>query len=71
MAAIVFSPSKRRPGCILLQVALGGTVPNEEFYRFFPSETWLVAPTDDMAAYPIDEIDTLEKLSAIARAASK
>jgi hypothetical protein len=66
---IVFSPSKRRPGCVLLQAALGGDVPHEQFYKFFPAGTWLTGKTDDMAAYPLDEIHTLEKLSAIAREA--
>jgi hypothetical protein len=63
---IVFSPSRRRPGCILLQRAMGGDVPNEEFYRLFPAETWLVFPTDDMGPYPVDEEHNLEVLSDIA-----
>jgi len=67
---IVFSPSRRRPGCVLLQAAMGGTVPSEEFHSLFPAETWLVAPTDDMAAYPIDDVHTLERLSKIAAEAT-
>lgn len=66
---IVFSPSRRRPGCALLQAALGGDVDGETFRRLFPAETWLVAPTEDMGAYPIDEKHNLETLSAIAHAA--
>ena len=66
---IVFSPSQRRPGCVLLQAAMGGTVPPNDFSMLFPSETWLVAPTDDMAAYPVDEKHSLEVLSDIAIAA--
>jgi hypothetical protein len=63
---IVFSPAKRRPGCVLLQAAMGGTVPPGTFHLMFPAETWLLAPTDDMAAYPIDEEHSLEVLSEIA-----
>ena len=61
---IVFSPSHRRPGCVLLQ-GLGGTVPSPKFYDLFPPETWLVTPTDDMAAYPADDA-MLEQLSRMA-----
>jgi hypothetical protein len=67
---IVFSPSQRRPGCVLLQVALGGDVDSGTFHKFFPSETWLVSPTDDMGAYPIDEVHSLEALSKIAAKAT-
>jgi len=35
----------------------------------FPPETWLVAPTDDMRAYPIDETYSIERLSAVAHIA--
>lgn len=62
---IVFSPSKRRPGCVL-QAAMGGTVPSDAFYRLFPAETWLVGATDDMAAYLVDEEHSLEWLSQVA-----
>lgn len=68
---IVFSPSKRRPGCAILQAALGGDVDPDKFALLFPSETWLVAPTDDMNAYPIDEVHNLDALSRIARQAVK
>ena len=52
---IVFSPKLMKPGCVLLQVAFGGDVPREEFFRLFPSDTWLVFPVPDMAAYPVTE----------------
>lgn len=61
---IVFSPSQRRPGCVLLQV-IGGTVPSQKFHDLFPAETWLLAPTDDMQAYPADDA-MLEQLSSMA-----
>jgi hypothetical protein len=68
---IVFSPSKGRPGCVLLQAAMGGDVPSAVFHELFPAETWLVALTDDMAAYPVDERRSLAALSALARVATE
>jgi hypothetical protein len=62
---IVFSPKECRPGCVLLQAMSGGTVPGERFQDLFPSETWLVALTDDMKAYPVDD-EQLEQLSRMA-----
>lgn len=67
---IVFSPSQRRPGCVILQAALGGTVPRDTFSRLFSHTTWLVAPTDDMAAYPVDD-PKLEMLAVMAKEAVK
>ncbi len=67
---IAFSPSRRRPGCPLLQIAFGGDVPNDKFYMLFPAETWLTGATDDMGAYPIDEEHSLEVLSEIAAVAT-
>jgi len=52
---IVFSPKEMKPGCVLLQAALGGTVPNPRFGMLFPVETWLLAPVPDMAAYSVTE----------------
>lgn len=63
---IVFSPSKRRPGCVLLQAAMDGDVPRERFHALFPAETWLVSPTDDMGAYLVTD-DQLEQLSKMAK----
>lgn len=60
---IVYDATLRRPGCVLLQAALGGTVP--DFVRFFPSESWLVEPTPDMKTYPVTA-DQLERLVALA-----
>ena len=44
---------------------MGGTVPSQKFYDLFPTETWLVVPTDDMKAYPVDDV-MLEQLSRMA-----
>jgi hypothetical protein len=63
---IVFSPSKRRPGCVILQAAFGGDVDPNIFSMLFPAETWLTSTTDDMRAYPIDDEHNLKDLSQIA-----
>lgn len=39
---IAFSVEHRRPGCVLLQSALGGTLRN--FTTLFRAETWLTDP---------------------------
>jgi hypothetical protein len=66
---IVFSPSQRRPGCVLLQAAMGGDVDSGTFHDLFPVETWIIEGTDDMAPYPIDEHHSLAWLSTIAKEA--
>lgn len=68
---IVFSVSRRRPGCVLAQAAFGGTVPSELFYDLFPAETWLVEGIgEDMRGYPATR-DQLEQLSLMAHEATK
>lgn len=41
-----------RPGCALVQVGLGATIPNHDLVRFNPG-TWLTAPTENMAIYDV------------------
>ncbi len=65
---IAFDVRLRRPGCVLVQAALGASVPGTLFQRHFPHETWLTAPTDDMQVYPVTE-EQLAKLSVMAAAA--
>lgn len=61
--SLVYDVTLRRPGCVLLQAAMGGTVPNETFEMLFPAETWLTAPTKDMKAYTT----TPEQLEIVSR----
>lgn len=68
---LAFSPSRRRPGCVLLQACLGGS---SALAQRFPTETWLLAPTDDMRVYPVaDEaqLGQLGQLVEIAKEACK
>ena len=73
---IAFSTKFRRPGCVLIQAAMGGTVPDRLFYDLFPSEVWIAggereAPgaMGDMQVYPATE-EQLHKLSEMARLAT-
>ena len=63
---IVFDPKLRRPGCVLLQSAMGGTLTNARLEMLFPVETWLLAPTPDMRAFPVTD-EQLTVLAALAK----
>jgi hypothetical protein len=63
---IVYDATLRRPGCVLLQALMGGTVPN--FTRLFTSESWLVERTPDMRVYEVTPAQ-LPRLVAITEAA--
>jgi len=53
---IAYDCERRKVGCVLLQVALGGTVPSTLFYDHFgDNNSWLLAPTPDLKLYPITE----------------
>jgi hypothetical protein len=49
---IVFDTKLNRPACVLLQGALGG---DPKLAQFFPTETWLLAPTPDMQSFPYED----------------
>jgi hypothetical protein len=52
---IAYDCDLRKVGCVLLQAALGGTVPNDLFHRYFSPESWLLAPTPNLKCYPVTE----------------
>lgn len=47
---IVYDQRLLRPGCALLQAAMGGTA---GIANCFPSEAWLLAPTPDLQCYTL------------------
>jgi hypothetical protein len=49
---VVYDAVLKRPGCALLQAALGGT---NGIADLFPLDSWLLAPTDDLRLYEINE----------------
>lgn len=46
---VVYDTVLMRPACALLQAAMGGTISA----TIFPSESWLLTPTDDMKCYKV------------------
>lgn len=59
---IAYDVKLKRPGCVLLQAALGGDA--HLVGRKFTHETWLLHPTDDLHVYEVTD-DQLEKLVKI------
>ena len=55
---IAYDIKLMRPGCAIVQVALGGS---PEVKTEFPTDTWLEAPTKDMHLYEVNE-EQLKKL---------
>jgi len=45
---IAFDCNLIRPGCVLLQAALGG---ESSLAQRFPTESWLLSPTPDLQVY--------------------
>lgn len=60
---IVFDTELRRPGCVLLQAAFGCGYPN--LANQFPSETWLVQPTEHMRVFEVtaEQVPKLVEMS--------
>ena len=60
---IAFDTELKRPGCVLIQAAMGGTI--SDFLERFPSDTWIINMTDDMKLFPVteDQLDYLQTLS--------
>lgn len=62
---LAFNIEKRRPGCVLIQAAMGGDVPDALFYDLFPAETWEVGASG-MQVFESTE-EQLRQASRIAR----
>lgn len=56
---IAYDCTLRRPGCPLVQVAKGCP---SALAHAFPLEQWLLAPTDDLHVYPLEDEAQLAKL---------
>jgi hypothetical protein len=59
---LVYDIEQRRPGCVLLQATMGGSI---SAASRFPTESWLLAPTDGMrrVACTDDELAILTDLA--------
>lgn len=49
---IAFDITLMRPGCVLLQAAMGA---DPEAAKRFPADTWLIAPTPDLVVRNITD----------------
>lgn len=49
---IAYDTELKRPGCVLIQAAMGG---DPKVAHEFPTSSWLTAPTKDMKVYPVNE----------------
>lgn len=63
---IAYNIKRMRPGCVLLQASMGGTVPSNTFEMLFPVETWQLAPDDDLKLYEVSEqqLDILSTMTS-------
>lgn len=65
---IAFDFKLMRPGCILLQSALGATIENDQLGRF---DNWLTHPTDDMRLATLRSQDELDAALAFVQTKEK
>lgn len=61
---LVFDKNTMRPGCVLIQAAMGGNVPDRLFNEHFPSEYWQVGIGDNMRRYHVTE-EELPRISQL------
>lgn len=54
MRLIAYDFTLGRPGCALIQAALGGNT-SPDFDFDFPSDTWLITPTANMGIYEVND----------------
>ena len=61
---IAYDPKLKRPGCAIIQAALGATIPRELFDKF-PAETWIAHITPDLGLRPVtkEQIEQLIEMS--------
>ena len=64
--SIAFSLEKKQPGCVLLQVAMGATIPNSVLTKYFNPDDWLTNPTG-LVVLPIESEEQLKSLSWITK----
>jgi hypothetical protein len=57
MYTIAYDATLRRPGCVIIQAAYG----TDADISLFPTESWLLMPSQDMKVYKVTE-EQLKKL---------
>jgi len=63
---LAFDCTTKRPGCVLLQAALGGS---SEAAALFSTDLWLLAPTPEFKVYPVRDAQMLQALIQISTTA--
>ena len=66
--SVIYDPELKRPGCVLLQAAMGGDMRVAEL---MDSRTWLTDITPGMRKYRIDSEDQVHRLVRITTQAQK
>jgi len=67
MKRIAYDVELKKPGCVLIQAAMGAFQTEQDrtdFLRAFPSETWVTYISSNMRVYLLDDQVTLEYLAA-------
>lgn len=64
---VAFDTVLMRPGCVLLQAAMGGSV---EFAKACPTDSWLLHPTPDLKVYPLEDWQIPVLIEKVKRAGS-
>ena len=64
---IAFDPEKKQPGCVLLQKAMGASIPNNVLLKYFDTHDWLLAPTPGLTLFPLESEEQLVSLSWITK----
>lgn len=59
LGIIAYDTTLYRPGCALIQAALGGS---SELAQEFPTDLWLLVPTPNMKVYPVRDRKFLDML---------
>jgi hypothetical protein len=67
LCTIAYDTDLRRPGCAIVQRALGATVPNDDLHRM---NGWLTSPTPNMRVLPVASLDQFDQLVLITNAAN-
>lgn len=49
---IAYDTVLKRPGCVLLQAVMGGTV---DVAKLFPAGQWVIEPTPNLKVYEVTE----------------
>lgn len=67
---IAYDKKQMKPGCALLQPIYGGTIDSFNL-QMFGVDNWILAPTDDMKPYTLNNQEELDKVIELTKQNSK